>query len=158
MTQSSPPSPYLPSAQEYSLGSGKSKKPQPNPNQNGFTLVEILVVVGVLAILTALITPTIQKSLHSGKVKTEQQNLATIEAAKNVWTANNPGIPLTDLEQLKPYLPNNTLPESPFGGNYSSYTNILNLSERTQSQHIDDKNSPNAGLIHTEKPSVPTFP
>ena len=58
------------------------QKPHKNRNkkQNGFTLIELMIGVGVVGVLTAVALPEMTKALNKGKESTAQQTL--MNAAK----------------------------------------------------------------------------
>ena len=99
------------------IGQNKSKK--------AFTLLEILVVVVICAFVAAGITIGVTQAITDSKGRVCAANLATIEAAKDEFSRDNPGVALTSIDQLKPYL-RYGVPTCPAGG---TYANILNLSQ-----------------------------
>jgi prepilin-type N-terminal cleavage/methylation domain-containing protein len=50
-------------------------------HKSGFTLIEIIVVLAVVAILAAILTPTIRKSINDAKIARAQNELQVIAAA-----------------------------------------------------------------------------
>lgn len=104
-----------------------------NKKQNGFTLIEIMVVVVILGILGALIVPNIMGRTGEARVTAAKSDLRAIGNALNLYRLDNFNYPSTDqgLEALadKPggfpeaknwnpegYLPK--LPTDPWGNNY----------------------------------------
>jgi prepilin-type N-terminal cleavage/methylation domain-containing protein/prepilin-type processing-associated H-X9-DG protein len=55
----------------------------------GFTLVELLVVVAIIGILAALLTPVINAAMQKGNQARCVGNLRSIGAAAGAWSANN---------------------------------------------------------------------
>lgn len=60
-------------------------------NKKGFTLVELLVVVAIIAILMLLALPRFMDSTQGAKIKTFEGNFRTVMSAIAQYTANNAG-------------------------------------------------------------------
>lgn len=58
-------------------------------NKKGFTLVELLAVIVILAIIAAIAFPFIQDSIDDSKEKTYNEQVRTIEHAAKRWAADN---------------------------------------------------------------------
>ena len=89
-----------------------------NP-QRGFTLIEVMVVVVILAILATVVVPRIMDRPDQARVTRAQQDIRAVEAALNLYRLDNFRYPSTDdgLEVLVPkYL--DSLPEDPWGNPY----------------------------------------
>jgi general secretion pathway protein G len=89
-----------------------------NP-QRGFTLIEVMVVVVILAILATVVVPRIMDRPDQARVTRAQQDIRAVEAALNLYRLDNFRYPSTDdgLEALVPkYL--DSLPEDPWGNPY----------------------------------------
>jgi competence protein ComGC len=89
----------------------------------GFTLFEALLVIFLIACGAALVAMNINKGLKDSQGRVCSANLNTIQAAKDEFRNDNPGAPLTSVDQLAKYLPNG-IPTCPSGG---TYNNVLNL-------------------------------
>jgi prepilin-type N-terminal cleavage/methylation domain-containing protein len=101
-----------------------------------FTLLETLVVVAVCAMVAAGVSLGVTNAINDSKGRQCSANLATIEGAKDEFSRDNPGVALTSLDQLKPYL-RYGVPTCPAGG---VYANVLDLSVRcTCSLGADNK-------------------
>jgi prepilin-type N-terminal cleavage/methylation domain-containing protein/prepilin-type processing-associated H-X9-DG protein len=61
----------------------------PRASCSGFTLVELLVVVAIIGILAALLTPAINAVMQKGNQARCVGNLRSIGAAAGAWSANN---------------------------------------------------------------------
>ena len=61
----------------------------PRSSCSGFTLVELLVVVAIIGILAALLTPAINTAMKKANQARCVGNLRNIGAAAGAWTANN---------------------------------------------------------------------
>lgn len=56
-------------------------------NQKGFTLVELVIVVAILAVLVTLIVPKIMGNVQDAKKNTEIGNARTLASEISVWNA-----------------------------------------------------------------------
>src|SRR4030095_15689933 len=54
-----------------------------------FTLIEIMIVVGIIGLLAIAIIPNISKNRERAQMKMIEQNLRKIDAAKNLWALEN---------------------------------------------------------------------
>jgi len=101
--------------------------------QNGFTLIEIMVVVVIIGILAALIVPKVMGRPDEARVTAARQDISTLMQALKLYRLDNQRYPTTDqgLQALvqKPTsepLPRNwkpggyleRLPEDPWGHPY----------------------------------------
>jgi len=73
--------------------------------RSAFTLIEIMIVVGIIGLLAISIIPNISKNRERAQLQMIHQNLRKIDAAKNLWALeNNKGSGETpSSEELKPY-------------------------------------------------------
>ncbi|MCC6232248.1 MAG: prepilin-type N-terminal cleavage/methylation domain-containing protein [Verrucomicrobiales bacterium] len=73
--------------------------------RSAFTLIEIMIVVGIIGLLAIAIIPNISKNRERAQLKMIEQNLRKIDAAKNLWALeNNKGSGETpSADDLKPY-------------------------------------------------------
>lgn len=73
--------------------------------RRGFTLIEIMIVVGIIGLLAVAIIPNIGRNRERAQLKMIEQNLRKIEAAKNLWALeNNKGNGETpSMEELRQY-------------------------------------------------------
>ncbi len=99
--------------------------------QKGFTLIELMVVVVILAILAAFVVPMVMDRPDEARTVKAKQDIASISSALNLYKLDNYHYPTTDqgLEALvkkptaepvppnwKPYL--KQLPKDPWGRPY----------------------------------------
>jgi prepilin-type N-terminal cleavage/methylation domain-containing protein len=91
-----------------------------------FTLLETLVVLVICAVAAAGVTLGVTQAINDSKGRECAVNLATIEGAKDEFSRDNPGVVLTSIDQLKPYL-RYGLPTCPAGG---AYDHLLDLNHR----------------------------
>lgn len=99
--------------------------------QAGFTLIELMVVVVILAILAAFVVPMVMDRPDEARIVKAKQDIASISSALNLYKLDNYRYPTTEqgLEALvkkptsepippnwKPYL--KQLPKDPWGRPY----------------------------------------
>ena len=65
-------------------------------SQQGFTLIEILVVVAILAILGALIVPKIMDRPNDARVAAAKQDILAIESAMKLYKLDNGRYPSSE--------------------------------------------------------------
>ena len=84
----------------------------------GFTLVEIMIVVAIIAILAAVAIPNFISYRKQSQATACVANLKQIQAAKEMWYMNNSTDPqLTDLVGSEKKI--KTTPICPAGGSYT---------------------------------------
>jgi hypothetical protein len=106
----------------------KTRRPPLKRNKNqGWGLFEILLAVALTAMITGVVAMGARQALDSANGHDCSKDLALIEAAKDEFTRDNPGVPLTNPSQLAIYLKYG-LPTCPAGGTYS---HVLDLSQKT---------------------------
>ena len=62
-------------------------------NRKGFTLVELLVVISIIGILSAIAVPKFQNATNAAKIAKIQADLRTIDSAMAVYYAQNSAYP-----------------------------------------------------------------
>ncbi|MFT5169520.1 MAG: type II secretion system protein G [Lysobacterales bacterium] len=113
-------------------------------DRRGFTLVEIIIVVGILALLTAIVVPNILRSKVNANHTRAQATLRSISSALEMYYNTNQAFP-TDTDDLitgtPPYLNNDY-----FTATYKGYDYTAVL---TQSTYFVSAvpTGPNQGLI-----------
>jgi type IV pilus assembly protein PilA len=66
----------------------------------GFTLIELIVVIGILAILAALAIPAVAGYLENSKAQTNMATAKTIYNAASAYLAANPDETTVDITKL----------------------------------------------------------
>ncbi len=81
---------------------GSNVKPSPMQhksrtrlNQSGFTLIEIMVVIVILAILAGLVVPKVVGQSDKARIKTTETALATVSNALDMYKVDNSRYPTT---------------------------------------------------------------
>ena len=88
--------------------------------QQGFTLVEIMIVVAIIGLLAAIAIPNFVKARTTAQKNACIANLKQIDGAKEQWALENKltsGAPNVD-NGINSYLKNSQGPGCPAGGSY----------------------------------------
>jgi prepilin-type N-terminal cleavage/methylation domain-containing protein len=107
----------------------------------GWSLVEILVVIALMAIVTGVVAPQVQQALVRGKGRACTASLKAIEAAKDAWRRDFGETPIPNNAALTRYT-GGKFPEDPWGLGFS---NVLNLSTQVSSPANNDPSKEPAG-------------
>ena len=87
------------------------------PSRLGFSLVEMLVVVTIIAAIAALVTTAVMSALQQQNARVCQNNMLTIEAAKDEYIRDHPGATSIDQSAFSQYF-RFGIPKCPDNGNY----------------------------------------
>lgn len=98
---------------------------------SGYTIVELIITFAIVAILSAILIPNLLHNLYKQKSDNCISNLRALQAAKENWIADHPGMDLNSqpANALLPYVnlgqntSTPTLPTCPDGGVYTNLTN-----------------------------------
>ena len=99
---------------EYSPGRAPVR-----PYRLGFSLIEMLVVVTIIAAIAALITTAVMSALQQQNARVCQNNMLTIEAAKDEYIRDHPGATSIDMNAFAQYF-RFGIPKCPDGGTYNN--------------------------------------
>jgi prepilin-type N-terminal cleavage/methylation domain-containing protein len=93
----------------------------------GFSLIEMLVVVTIIAAIAALITTSVMSALQQQNARVCQNNMLTIEAAKDEYIRDHPGATSIDPSAFTQYF-RFGIPHCPDGGSYQQ--NLYSLTQQ----------------------------
>lgn len=89
------------------------------PYRLGFSLIEMLVVVTIIAAIAALVTTAVMSALQQQNARVCQNNMLTIEAAKDEYIRDHPGATNIDMNAFAQYF-RFGIPKCPDGGSYNN--------------------------------------
>jgi prepilin-type N-terminal cleavage/methylation domain-containing protein len=92
----------------------------------GLSLIELLVVLTIIALISALITTSVMSALQQQDKRVCQNNMLTIEAAKDEYIRDHPGATSIDVTAFPQYF-RFGIPRCPDGG---TYQNLYNLTQQ----------------------------
>ena len=84
--------------------------------RSGFTLVELLVVIIIIAVLVAIALPRYFAAIYAGRVRACQSNYKIINTSVQAYFAQNKAWPTLVTDMLQPGTPGATTPATMKGG------------------------------------------
>jgi type II secretory pathway pseudopilin PulG len=109
------------------MGRKTRMRPLRQSRDRGWGLFEILLAIVLSAIISGVVAMGARQALDSANARDCSKNLALIEAAKDEFSRDNPGVPLTSESQLASYFKYG-LPACPSGG---TYAHVMDLTRKT---------------------------
>ena len=93
-----------------------------NRHKKGFTLVEIMIVVAIIALLAAIAVPNFVQARNAARSGNCINNLRIVDSAKEQYAIENniAGGGACTSDNVSPYLKNNVMPTCP--GTSTAYT------------------------------------
>lgn len=108
------------------MGRKTRMRPPRQSRDQGWGLFEILLAAVLTAIISGVVAMGARQALDSANARDCSKNLALIEAAKDEFSRDNPGVPLTSESQLAKYLKYG-IPTCPSGG---TYAHVIDLTQK----------------------------
>lgn len=78
--------------------------------KKGFTLIELIIVIAILALLIAIAIPRYQRSNLSAQATAHNANVRVIKNAAILYSMDKPTEGMIKLDDLKPYLESGEVP------------------------------------------------
>ena len=87
----------------------------------GFTLIEIMIVVGIIALLVATVVPSMVRARESSQLSSIRNNLRVIHDAKAQWALEQRQGSSAEPEEadLEPYMQRDLFPQAVVGETYN---------------------------------------
>lgn len=70
--------------------------------RSGFTLIELMIVIGIIAILAAILVPNMVRSKNQGRLSACKQNVRSMASAIESYATDNQGRYPSALNRLRP--------------------------------------------------------
>jgi general secretion pathway protein G len=88
------------------------KRPGPSAGESGFTLLEVMIVLIIIAVLAGLVAVNVMGRPDEAKATATKSNMATIQGALKMYRLDNGGYPTTE-QGLKALVERPTAPPVP---------------------------------------------
>ena len=88
--------------------------------RRGFTLIELMIVIAIIAVLTSILVPNFVRARSQGRVTACKTNLKNLAAATETYATDNAGRYPQSLNRLPPHFIQ-TIPTCPSSGNNQCY-------------------------------------
>jgi competence protein ComGC len=106
-------------------------------SRRGFTLVEIMIIAGIIGLIAIIAIPNFIRARQTGQRNACIANLKQLETALNVWAIDNKKAATDSYSlidgDLDNYIKGSRLPLCPAGGTYVAGTNITSSPTCTRS-------------------------
>lgn len=79
--------------------------------KKGFTLIELIIVIAILALLIAIAIPRYQRSNLSAQATAHNANVRVIKNAAILYSMDHPDETTIDMSKIKPYLESEEVPK-----------------------------------------------
>lgn len=125
----------------------KAEQKRYSENESGFTLMEVIVVIAILGVLTALALPRFTDVVSNSQKKTDLANVRLVESAVELYLAEEDELPVgvTNFEELvvklnaKGYLKNTKITPAAEGNvfAYDAKEGTVSVAGKPESDPID---------------------
>ena len=116
----------------------------------GFTIIEFIILISVLAVITVLLFPNFVRSGDKAKYISCCENLKKTGAAIQMYAGDNDGYYPANLKKLTPnYLPE--LPKCPASGDVYNYKHGINVFSMKRTYTINCQTNRHQGALNTKQ-------
>lgn len=127
--------------------------------EQGFTLIELIVVLAILAVLALLAVPRFASILEQSRLKTHNQNIEQVSAAIELYAADHTNLTGLSIANLVSSNYLKQTPTPPYSGAPTAYTLTVAGSGTSQTVTIDPGwSSSSGGTYATPAGATQVFP
>jgi len=112
-------------------------------NERGFTLIELMVVIAILALLGGVVAPRVMNQLRQAKPKKAKLDIEQIGLALDMYAAENGEYPTTE-QGLQSLISSPTSPPEPLNWN-GPYVKPTNFLDPWNNEYVYESPSNNEG-------------